>query len=370
MTHFTQHSLSRRHVLAGAALSLTNAGKLLAAPADAASRNIKLGIDNFAMRAFGWKAQALIDFSAQAKLDSLFITDLDAFDSRATPHLKELRQRASDQGIAIHLGTWSVCPTSNVFKKNWGSADEHLALGIRMAHDLGSPVLRVVLGNQQDRHSPGGIKARIKDMAVVLKRHRNRCKDAGVKIAIENHAGDLRARELARLVELAGRDFVGVNMDSGNAVWALEDPLDNLEILGPYALTTSLRDSHVWESENGVTVQWAAMGDGVVDFKVYFDRFVQLCPGVPVHIETISGFNREFTLFDSAFWKGYDGLSGADLSRFLKLARKGKPVPAWKAPAGAEPVKAEQAFQKDQVERSLRYCKQTLGLGLPNAPGR
>jgi len=370
MTTLPQRHLSRRNILQGTALAAASAVVPRVAAAAVPNRKVKLGIDNFAMRAFGWKAQALIDFSAESKLDSLFITDLDAFDSRETAHLKELRQRAMDKGVQLHLGTWSVCPTSNTFKTNWGNADEHLALGIRMAHDLGSPVLRVVLGNQLDRLSPGGISARIKDMVKVLKRHRSRCKDAGVKVAVENHAGDMRARELVGLVEQAGKDFVGVNMDSGNAVWALEDPLSNLEILGPYALTTSLRDSHIWESENGVTVQWAAMGDGVVDLPAYFNRFMELCPGLPVHIETISGFNREFALFDSAFWKGYESITAAELSPLLKLARKGKPVAPWKKPEGIEGAKAEQAFQKLQVERSLRYCKEVLGLGLPNALGR
>ena len=53
-----------------------------------------------------------------------------------------------------------------------------------------------------------------------------------MKIAIENHAGDMHSTELARLVEAAGTDFVGVNFDSGNALWTLEDPMDCLENLG------------------------------------------------------------------------------------------------------------------------------------------
>src|SRR5690606_36380392 len=123
---------------------------------------------------------------------------------------------------------------------------------------------------------------------------RNRALDAGVKIAVENHAGDMQARELVQLIEAAGKDYVGANLDSGNAAWTLEHPIANLEILGPYALTTSLRDSAVWQSENGATIQWTAMGEGDVDQKEYFRKFREFCPGVPVHIETISGFNREF----------------------------------------------------------------------------
>ena len=129
--------------------------------------------------------------------------------------------------------------------------------------------------------------------------------DAGVKIAVENHAGDLHSTELVRLIEAAGRDYVGANLDSGNALWTLEDPLDSLERLGPYALTTSLRDSAVWEAEKGARVQWTAMGEGEMDLTAYFARFRELCPGVPVHIETISGFNRELPVPDREFWKAW-----------------------------------------------------------------
>src|SRR5438046_4777025 len=43
-------------------------------------RNIKLGLDNFSVRALGWKTPRLIDYAAELKTDSLFITDLYAFE--------------------------------------------------------------------------------------------------------------------------------------------------------------------------------------------------------------------------------------------------------------------------------------------------
>ena len=152
--------------------------------------------------------------------------------------------------------------------------------------------------------------------------------------------------------------------DPGNAVWGLESPIDNLELLGPHTLTSSMRDSNVWTSENGVTVQWTAMGEGVVDFAAYMDRFAQLCPVVPVHIETISGFNREFPFFEPNFWNAYSTVSAAELAKFWQLATKGRPSQPWKPAAGADKASAEQAYQKQQLERSLSYCKQKLRLGL------
>ena len=51
----------------------------------------------------------------------------------------------------------------------------------------------------------------------MLKHGRSRALDAGVKIAIENHAGDMQSWELVQLIESAGKDYVGANLDMGNA---------------------------------------------------------------------------------------------------------------------------------------------------------
>ncbi|HKS38571.1 MAG TPA: sugar phosphate isomerase/epimerase [Verrucomicrobiae bacterium] len=363
----TSSNLSRRKFLKTAGVitvGLGVRGPALSQDAASAGRRVKLGIDNFAVRAMGWKAPQLIDYAAQLKTDAIFITDLGPFEKRDDDSLKDLRKAAADKGLQIWLGSWSICPTSKSFKKDWGTAEEHLALGIRMAKALGSPAFRVVLGNGEDRKTEGGIEARIADTVKVLKSQRSRAIDAGVKIAIENHAGDLQAWELVNLIEEAGKDFVGANMDSGNATWTMEDPLASLETLGPYAVTTSLRDSAIWESTNGATVQWTAMGEGnAVDWKVYFDRFAKLCPGVPVFIETISGFNREIPYLKPEFWSVWPKARAADFARFVALARKGKPRDAWKAPEGKDRRTAEQEYQKGEVERSIAFCKQ-LGLGI------
>ena len=140
----------------------------------------------------------------------MFITDLYAFKSFENAHLKELRKRAEDKGVRIFLGSWSICSTSERFKDEWGTAEDAFELlGVRMSKALGSPAFRVILGGGQDRLTDGGIDARIDDTVKVLKKSRSRCMDAGIKIAVENHAGDMHSLELVRLIEEAGKDFVG-----------------------------------------------------------------------------------------------------------------------------------------------------------------
>jgi sugar phosphate isomerase/epimerase len=230
-------------------------------------------------------------------------------------------------------------------------------------------VIRVVLGTWEDRLTDGGIDRHLEQVVRVCRATRSQALDAGVTIAVENHAGDMHSTELAALVEAAGTDYVGVNFDSGNALWTLEDPIDALETLAKYTVSTSLRDSAVWTSDNGARVAWTAMGEGTIDQRAFFSRFRALCPDVPVHIETISGFSRELAYLQPEFWKAWPRMPARAFARFEALARRGRPVPPWQPAEGQDRTTAEQAYQRGELERSIRYCRHELGLGRRVKPG-
>ncbi len=363
----TNHaSLDRRTFLksaavAGVGLALTGGATFAQeAKPETNAPKIKLGFDNFSVRAMGWKAHALLDYAASLKLDSILISDLKAYEDFGDSYLKDVGAKARDLGIELHAGTWSICPTSRNFKNDWGTAEEHLALGIRVAKALGSRVLRVILGMANDRATPGGIEARMADTVKVCKACQSRALDAGVKIAIENHAGDMQAWELVTLIEEAGREYVGATLDAGNATWTLEDPRESLETLGPYTVTTGLRDSMVWEYADGAKVQWTPFGEGLVDAKAYFKRFAEVCPGVPANLEIISGFSRDVPYLKPEFWDVWPKARAKDFAKFLAMAKRGKPM----QPHKSADAKAEQEYQKSELERALRYCKEVVGLGL------
>ncbi|MDB6155871.1 MAG: Xylose isomerase domain barrel protein, partial [Chthoniobacteraceae bacterium] len=218
-------------------------------------------------------------------------------------------------------------------------------------------------GSAEDRKTPGGIRARIADTVKVLKACEGKAKDANVKISIENHAGDMHSWELVDLVEEAGKDFVGVNIDSGNAAWTLEDPLDLLERLGPYTNCSSLRDDMIWETSEGASIAWTAAGEGLLDWKQWVARWSLLCPSVPIQIETISGFSRGFSYKKAEFWKDYDKRPEV-LAKFEALAKKGHAIPGFKAPEGIDKKVAEQDYQKAELARSIKYLREVIGLGL------
>ncbi|MHB8971386.1 MAG: sugar phosphate isomerase/epimerase family protein [Pirellulaceae bacterium] len=342
----------------------------LATPArglwDTAPRDIKLGFDNFSLRTFDWKAPRLIEYAASLKVDTLLLSDLEVYESLDEKYLTRIREQAAQAGIELQAGTSSICPTSNSYdEKKWGKAEDHARLLIRTARHLGSSLARCYLGSRRDRDGDGGIYRHIDAMVKLLQSVRSEAQDANVKIAIENHAGDMQAWELVSLIEAAGKEFVGATMDPGNATWTLEDPLVNLEILGPYALTTGIRDSVVWETDTGATSMWTNMGQGLVDWPAYLQRFRELCPQTPFVLEVISyKWGNEMPYLAPEFWELFPKARASEFARFLALAKRGKKyqLPAGR-PTGDASVELERAQQKYDLEECLRYCREVLGLG-------
>ncbi len=345
--------------------SLALSAPFLAAPGQSAANdrfgsdetlNIPLGFDNFSIRALNWKADRLLEFAIEQKLDSILFSDLDVYENHEEAYLKSLAAKAADHDISIQAGTGGICPTSRRFNDKWGSAQEHLQLCLRIASAVNSNVVRCYLGSQDDRQGDGGIQRHIDATVEVLDQIKSQAVDANIKIAVENHAGDMQAWELVGLIRAAGEEFVGATLDSGNATWTLENPLTNLETLGPYAVCTGMRDSTVWEVDEGSKVAWNAIGEGQVNWAQYLARFAELCPNVPFQLEIISGFHKLVPYKQPEFWRMFPSARARDYEAFLALARDGKPL---ETGAPNDPV-----FQMEELERSIRYCKQDLGLGL------
>ena len=348
--------MNRRSFLAQTLAAIATASLSRAA---AAGSKLAIGLDHFAVRATGWKAAQFIDYAASLKLDTMFISELHVFESFEDAYLKGLKEQADKAGLKLYVGTGSVCKTSNTWKDTYGTPEEHLGLTIRVAKTLGSPVARCYLGNQKDRATDGGIQKHIEEVVKTIKACQSKAEGEGIKIAIENHAGDMQSHELKALIEAAGKGYVGANIDPGNAVWALEEPLLHLETLGPLTVCSSVRDSMLWRDDSGaVMVQWTAVGEGEVDFKAYARRFAELAPGVPLQVETISGFARPFAVNDEEFWKIFPNHRGTAMYQaWLGMAERGKKIPSFKAPEGPGKKDAEIAFQKGEAERSFAWLR-------------
>ena len=354
--------MKRRHFLglvgAGAAVEGVSAAEPTA--------KVPLGFDNFSLRGLEWKAGKLLDFAAEQKCDVVLFSDLDVYESHDPVYLRELAAQAKEGGITLQAGTGGICPTGERSVTKYGTQPEHLRVLLKVARELGADVARCYLGFSGERSSPGGIRARIADTVEVLKEVKGEAIESGVAFAVENHAGDMQAHELRDLIEAAGPDFVGATIDPGNAAWTLEDPVRNLEILAPYAKSSGVRDTMVWQDEKGkIATQWMAVGEGNVDFARYFEIWRERCAGAPVVLETISQYGKTFAWEEDKFWEIYPEALAEDFAAYLRLAKSGRAVQK-NAPDSSD-QEAVKKFQMEELKRSLAICREKFGLGVKNS---
>jgi sugar phosphate isomerase/epimerase len=310
------------------------------------------------LRSQGWTAFEHLDYCAKQGAKTVHFSEIRFMGSLEDEHVKKVGEHAKRLGIELEIGMRSICPTSTAFDAKAGTAEEQITRVMRAAQIAGSKLVRAFLGTGADRKTPGGIEARIEDAVKVLRNVRSRAQDMGMRIAIENHAGDMQARELKMLIEGAGKDVVGACFDSGNPCWVLEDPHLTLETLAPYVLTSHIRDSYLWNDDNGTQVNWTRMGDGNVEIGRLLKRFVEMCPGKAMSLEVIVMGPRAYPWRKAEFWEGYRNVPAADFARFLNVAGKGQPQAA-RTPVAKE---AAAAREREDFEASMQWTRTFLGV--------
>jgi len=319
---------------------------------------VPLGLDLFSIRSQGWDAFQYLDYAAKWGIEAVHFSEIRFLGNlEDDDHVRQVGERAKQLGIRVELGMRSACPTSKAFDAKAGTAEQQITKMLHAAKLAGSPIVRCFLGTWTDREGDGGIDRHIETMARTLRGVKSRVVNAGLKMAVENHAGDMQARELKTLIETAGKDFVGVCLDSGNPLWAIEDPHLTLETLAPYVLTSHVRDTAVWRVPEGAAVAWTRMGDGNIGIDDYVRKYAELCPGRPLSLEIIVTGARIYPFLDPKFWGPYKNQPAWEFSRFLALADRGTPR------AAEAPLSREQAVvrEREDLEASIQYTKKLLG---------
>jgi 3-oxoisoapionate decarboxylase len=316
---------------------------------------LRLGIDLFSLRGQGWTPFEYLDYCARQKVQVVHFSEIRFLGGLEEAHLKKVREHAARLGIQVEIGMRSICPTSSAFDPKQGTAEEQIAHMLDAARILGSPIVRAFLGHGGDRRGKISIDGHIENAVKVLRASRSRILASGLKIAIENHAGDMQAREVKTLIEEAGTDIAGACLDSGNPLWAIEDPHLTLETLAPYVLTSHLRDSAVWRTPEGTAVQWVRLGEGNVGIDNYIRRFAELCPGKTISLEVIITGPVVQRFIEPNFWQAYRKTPAWEFARFLALAEKGKPRPAPVPPPSKEEAAAR---EREDLEASLRWLRE------------
>ncbi len=332
---------------------------------------MKLGVDSYSLRWQGWDAFQYLDYSARLGLNTVQFSDRANFASLDKAYLTSVKQRADELGLDIEVGMGSFDRHASSFRAEYGTGEEQLSTMLRAGAVVGSPVVRCFLGARNDRVGPVPIEQHIEECVRTLKAVAPLARDLGMKVAVENHGGvDLLARELRTLVQEAGTDAVGVCLDTGNPAYGGEDPVLSTEILAPFAVTSHVRDTRVWETEDGAMAQWVPIGEGNVDLIRIFTILTEQAPHAPIDLEIITGGRPAalpYLRTDSDQWRAYPQMLAPDFARFLALAKRGAPEPLSQMvlPPGTGIPTGDQAeqFREQQrrhFEQSVTYVQDVI----------
>ncbi len=330
---------------------------------------MKLGVDVFSLRFNEWDAFGYLDYAKRIGLEVVMFPDPDFFESLEDAYLARVKSHADSLGLALEVGMYSCCPTSTSFSDRRGTAVEQVSTMLHVAEVLGSPVMRTLLGSNADRRTEISLATHVANTVSTLQAVRDQAMDLGIKIAVENHAGDLLGYELKALVEAAGPEFVGVCIDSGNPLWMGESPYVTLAHLAPYVVMSHIRDTAVSPHPQGAVVQWVAMGDGSTDIARWSKLYQEQCPATNFTLEIITSLPpKVLNYLDDSYWTAYPELPAAEFAQFLQMVHNGTPYtqPLLTANWGNMPPEVKVAIaqdQRSQLEKSVRYCREVLGIG-------
>lgn len=136
---------------------------------------------------------------------------------------------------------------------------------IEYAKQIGAPVMRIVASSLLFRFEPHG--PQIDTLVDWLKEAVKVAEEYDIKLAVENHI-DYTSDECVELLDRVDSPYLGLNLDTGNFLRLLDDPVDGAAKLADRVLATHIKDLKPVKGVNAK--EWyffsaTPVGDGLVD---------------------------------------------------------------------------------------------------------
>jgi sugar phosphate isomerase/epimerase len=280
----------------------------------------------------------------QAQLSSLDPADL-----------KKLRARSEQLGMYIEV-------MSGLPKKEDSSEFERT---IAAAKDVGALCVRTAAlgGRRYETFSQLGdwqmfvtesVKAIDRAVAIVTRQR--------MPLAIENHK-DWTVQELATaLMKDKSSEFLGVCLDTGNNIALLDDPMEAIETLAPYALSTHIKDMAVEPYDEGFLLSEVPLGEGVIDLKRAVAAIRKARPGTKFTLEMITRDPLKVPCLTDKYWATFPDRGGKYLAATMRLvgeaSRGMQRLPRVEHQSRAGLLQLEQ----ENVQQCLHYARTRLAL--------
>jgi sugar phosphate isomerase/epimerase len=180
---------------------------------------------------------------------------------------------------------------------------------------------------------------------------------SGMILAVENHK-DHRAAELVALLERLGSAHVGACVDTGNNLALLEEPLETVRALAPWARSVHLKDMAVAEHRDGFLLWETPLGEGILELDRIVTLLRQARPEIHLSLEMITRDPLIVPCLTPRYWATSEGVPARQLARLLTLVRNraSRSIPQISRLSPAQQL----AREEDNVRKCLQYAQQHL----------
>jgi len=187
----------------------------------------------------------------------------------------------------------------------------------------------------------------------VLRKHQ-------VKLGVENHK-DWRATELAEIIKKMNSEWIGVTLDFGNSIALMEDPMDVVKTLAPYAVSTHVKDMGLEEYENGLLLSEVPLGKGMLNLNEMVNLCKKYNPSIAFNLEMITRDPLQIPCLTEDYWATFGSVNGSELARTFRMVRAHKetaPLPRVSQLSNDQRLDVEE----QNILASLRFSENDLGL--------
>jgi sugar phosphate isomerase/epimerase len=258
----------------------------------------------------------LFDEAVRMGLDGLHLDD-GVLESLDASYLQEVCAAAQERGLYLEYNF-----SMDIGRLGIGTQHD-LDEAIATAQALGSNIVKVSMDLKRPRPVSASrfhpnVMSQMKSFAFQLKTSASAAEAAGIRIAVENHC-DSFSEEILWLLDLVNSPVVGACVDTVNALMVMEDPMTAIENLAPRAFTNHFKDDRIEFQRHGFKLTGAAVGEGDIDMKRAYEIIKTKSAMRRINIET----EMEIPL---------------------------------------NSMEAALRMEKETVERSVRYCRDVLGI--------
>jgi sugar phosphate isomerase/epimerase len=194
----------------------------------------------------------MIDKTAGWDVTVFQICDYPMIESYDQAALSALGDHAAARGVQLELGTRGVGP-------------DHLDRYLRMAQALDVTLVRSMINSANHRPS-------VDEAIDLLRKAVPAYEAAGVTLALETYE-QIPVRDLVRIVESVNSPALGICLDPGNCVAALELPVTTVELTAPYVRNLHVKDFAFSRRDGwvGFTFAGCPLGEGLLDYEHMVD---------------------------------------------------------------------------------------------------